>query len=86
MTANELKKKFDDEFGLNPRPGQFKVDHETYANVCQSYFNWIIKNKVLVWEEQDGSNKLIHVALGPNNGIMFKNIELILENHNETSI
>lgn len=83
MTAAELRRLFNNEFGLGSWPKTYEVDHETYANVCQAFFSWAIKNEndELVWIE-DGK-VLIKVALGPNFGIMFKNVELILANDDE---
>lgn len=71
MTASELRDKMNNEYGLSPWPKTLEVDAETYRNV-----------EKLVWEESEdylGDEPDIRwVAHGPNGGIMFKNVELIL--------
>ena len=69
MTSNELRSIFNETYGLGEWPKSVIVDHETYANVCQDIFNHIINEDGGPW---------VHLGLGPNNGIMFKNVELIL--------
>lgn len=39
MTSNELRHKFNTEFGLKSWPKTYEVDVETYGNVCQEIFN-----------------------------------------------
>lgn len=67
MTSSELR----EHFHLLGYPSTFKVDHVTYANVCQDIFNWKITNYT--------EDQFVEIALGPHGGIMFKNVELILE-------
>lgn len=74
MTVNELRAKFN-EFELYDWPKVYYVDHETYANVCQYIFQKL----------GELTFPYIQVALGANNGIMFKNVELILEHKNDKS-
>ena len=76
MTAEELRKKFNRAFGLEKWPKTYAIDHETYANVCQFIFESKIRNNEEVAFQGDINEVLI--ALGPNNGIMFKNVELVL--------
>lgn len=78
MTTEELRKFFDDNFGLNPRPGMYLVDIETYANVCQSIFEAAFDKYDIQWSTDGGRS--IEIWLGPNKGIMFKKIELIIGN------
>jgi hypothetical protein len=66
-TTEELRRKFNNEFRLSKWPATYEVDSETYANVCQTIFEWA------------GDLGLVKIAIGPNNGIMFKNVELILK-------
>jgi len=75
MTANELREFFYDRFSLGEWPDQYEVSPETYANVCQTIFEHESTELVLF------SKDLIRVviSLGPNHGIMFKNVELILK-------
>lgn len=71
MTANELRNKLNDTYGLdNKWPEKLEVDHETYANCCQAIFDYLAKGN---------NNKFIDVAIGKYNGILFKNVELILK-------
>jgi uncharacterized protein YeaC (DUF1315 family) len=77
MTTAQLKSIFNNEFGLGKWPDKYEVDHETYANVCQAIFNWLVETgnaQNYPCLEQDKEA----ISLGPNNGIMFKNVELIL--------
>lgn len=72
MTRDELTKLLNERFALNQWPSQFKVDHETYANVVQAYFD-------IFDVPHESRPKTIYIALGPNNGIMHKHVELILD-------
>jgi hypothetical protein len=76
MTTNELKA-YLYSLSLGEWPVTLEVDHETYANVCQSVLNWAVadRNKYFNWE---GLEDRVSVAIGKHNGIMFKNVELIL--------
>lgn len=78
MTTQQLREKFNNEFGLNEWPLIYEVDHETYANVCQSIFEYENLLVTLI-DKHLREIEIIKIAIGPNNGIMFKNIELILE-------
>jgi len=73
LTIVELKKLFNES---NELPKTYEVDAETYANVCQSIFNnlWEFTE---YWSER--GIRRIDLSLGPNKGIMFKNVELILK-------
>jgi hypothetical protein len=84
MTANELRDKFNKEFGLNEWPKKYEVDADTYANICNFIISEYLKDKLQVIINMQGyiPGKDIVVAMiliGPNKGIMFKNVELILE-------
>jgi hypothetical protein len=57
---------------------EFEVSAELYGRVCQAlinkakadrdlYFNWI------------GLVNAVSIAIGPHNGVMFKNVELIIK-------
>lgn len=82
MTADQLRKHFNDTFGIDkPWPSQFEVDAETYGNVCQAVFDWHIKNHLYILEP--GIGYQIHIKVGLNGGIMFKNMELLLQKENE---
>jgi ribosomal protein L37AE/L43A len=72
MKAEELLGIFNTKFGLDGWPKSYEVDAETYGNVCQFIFEYSANksnssDEGVIWTE---------VALGPNDGIMFKNVEL----------
>ncbi len=67
MTSNELRKHLDDLFGTDPRPSVFLVSAATYGHVCNEIFT-----------SQFGKDEMIF-SLGPNGGMMFKGIELLLD-------
>ncbi len=73
MTADELHRLLNDLYGrTKPWPKYREVDAETYANVCQEIFDNLIKT-------YPRADNHVYIALGPlTNGIMFKNVELIL--------
>jgi len=69
MTAVELAFLLNNKYSLNDWPRVFNVSPETYANVCQTIFT----SKFQDFDEP------IPIFVGKvENGIMFKNIELIL--------
>ncbi len=78
MTAQELMKTINEYISVagieNPLPDHLDVDAVTYANICQYVFDnhqeATITSKFV---------KHIEIAIGMNNGIMFKGIELILK-------
>ena len=72
MTATELSRKFNDEFELNKWPTTYEVDVETYANVCQYLFENLTKLPI------EGIRR-VSIAVGKNNGILFKNVELVMK-------
>lgn len=68
MTTRELTTKLNDEYGITkPWPDTYEVDHDTYANVCQDVFTWVRRMQAP------------GVAIGVHDGIMFKNVELLLK-------
>jgi hypothetical protein len=84
MTTEELRIKFNNEFGLGKWPETYEVDTETYANICQSIFEHQAKTVNMYWDviedgEQKPDIKTVAISLGRSNGIMFKNVELILK-------
>ena len=82
MTANQLRDKLNKElWGMKPRPSTYKVDAETYASICQDVFDNKIGTDV-VSVLKDGT-QIIRVFVGPNNGILFKGFELILNMDNK---
>ena len=71
MTVNEFIKHLNETYGLNSWPVFVAVDAETYGHVC----NHILKHVVNLGDLPT----LRYVSVGPHNGIMFKNIELLLK-------
>jgi hypothetical protein len=78
MTASMLIGFLNEKFGLSEWPRTFEVDHETYANCCQAIFDWHIKNHIYILHPGVGY-ELSLLKVGLNNGLMFKNVELILK-------
>lgn len=78
MTAPQLIAFLNTEYGMSQNwPTDLKVDAETYANCCQYIFNYLVGRDVSV---RIGSIIFLHnFNVGPNNGLMFKNVELILK-------
>lgn len=78
MTSNELYLSWCKQFGMEKDwPKIYYVDSITYANCCQSVFLWGWDNRDI--QERDNGQKSIEVWLGPNKGLMFKNVELMQE-------
>lgn len=82
MIASELTRIFNEIYGLDGWPKLYEVDYETYAEICQFIFN---KSEEYEYYKQNNgpSISIIRLALGPNEGIVFKNVELILKRNNE---
>jgi len=79
MKSNELYKHFQDTFGQKVWPETYEVDAETYGYCCQAVFDWAIKNReTLLFKRGMGDLSITQISLGPNNGLFFKNVELIL--------
>ena len=75
--VDELIQYFNNAYGPGKEwPKQFEVSPLLYANVCQATFNYLVEKEAVISHE--GIN-LISIAIGPNNGIMFKNVELIMK-------
>ncbi len=75
MTEPELRNLLNDAWGIHdPWPPQLEVDADTYGHVCAVIFT---KLQVRYTE----SRNYIKLSIGPNKGIMYKNIELILNNN-----
>lgn len=74
MTAEQLRNHFNREFENKEWPTTYEVSPFTYADVC----DYIFKN-IDSMMANDGNVFFIELAIGPNNGIIFKNVELILQ-------
>lgn len=75
MTANEFIQKLNDIHPLGKWPETLKVSPDTYANCCQFAFNSSTQD--------DRYAMSIRIFIGPNKGLLFKNIELILGDHDQ---
>lgn len=71
MTSTELSNKLCKKYDIHEVwPTTYEVDSVTYANVCQHCFDrYHIK----------GQPRMMQLALGPNGGILFHSVELILK-------
>lgn len=69
MTSNQLIEELSLKFRLGEWPKRYEVDAETYGNCCQHVFR----------NAHDIKWGMARIALGPARGLMFKNVELILE-------
>jgi hypothetical protein len=77
MTANELIQYLNRMFGNSyPWPTRLEVSPETYVSCCQHI---IFNSPIETFESQDS----IRLWIGPNKGLMFKNIELIIIEEDE---
>ena len=91
MTAKELRNNiinFLGDKGLSvPFPTKMEVDADTYGHVCQAVFDNVNSAIRMYWDKKELIGEelkeqeiiTISVSIGPNNGIMFKGIELILK-------
>lgn len=71
--ADELRAYLNNAYGMEKEwPKTFQVGAATYGEVCQAIFNHIVDDNM-------ENNGVIDISIGPNNGIMFKNVELILK-------
>lgn len=68
MTTHQLRETLQFKFGIGEWPETYNVDAETYGNVCHSIFT-----------SRPFTDPDVVIRLGRHNGIMFKNVELILK-------
>ena len=73
MTAAQLRELFNRSFNLNKWPKTFEVDAHTYACVCQE----VLRRAPTM--TNIGDVNIVKVSTGKHGGIMFKNVELILD-------
>jgi len=77
MNTNDLRKILNTLYEVNKEyPETYPVSPETYGNVCQDLFDHVSKIEGHISDHVNGIVR-IKIALGPNNGILFKNVELI---------
>lgn len=73
MTSNELISHFNRVYGIEKEwPKTYEVDADTYANCCQFIFNKL-------YDLYDRDEDITDHISGPNRGLMFKGVELILK-------
>ena len=85
MTTEQFRRMLNSNYGIKSAfPKEMLVDADTYANVCQAVFNrQVTENEdtlPITYGDVDGPKGwCISLCLGVHNGIMFKNVELILK-------
>lgn len=79
MTAEELHSHFNRVYGMEYQwPKTYEVDAVTYGNCCQYIFNWANEHNFI--DSIGPDYKRLNIAMGKvANGLMFKNVELILK-------
>ena len=78
-SAKELREYFNKEYGITkPWPKTFHVNSECYADCCQEAFNWYAKNCESTISGDKWNSYRIMIG-NETNGLMFKNVELILD-------
>jgi len=77
MTAEQLRQFFNDTLGNYNKswPETYEVDAETYSNICQ----FIFTSKSF----RHGTQHVVQLSLGKNNGVMYKGVELLLKKEKE---
>jgi hypothetical protein len=79
MTTNELLEKFNNLYGMStPWPSEYKVDKDTYADVCKLLFSRLMNGAP---ESVYFGRELIvvRVSLGLKGGPLFHGVEILLE-------
>lgn len=82
MNAKELNRHFVRTFGFNRWPNTFEVDAETYGLICQDVFDHELTRQ---FPAVDVEFKL-KIAMGPHNGIMFRDVELLLKGRGDEKV
>lgn len=80
MTADQLSKHFDRIYGYS-RPQTYEVDADTYANCCQFLFDQMKNKEDKIVPETAHMPKFLPFPIGPNSGIIFNKVELILQGY-----
>ena len=77
MNAQELIQHLNRVFGMEKAwPKTYEVDPATYGECCQTIFSH--ETTEAVWETPLHTQGLV-ITVGPNKGLMFKGVELILQ-------
>lgn len=78
MKAEELIKHLNDRYGMKDDwPPFITVDAETYGYCCQAVFDYYISK--MIKDRLPHERMLLSVTVGPKKGLLFKNVELIME-------
>jgi hypothetical protein len=79
MTADELALHFNRTFGLGEWPKTYAVDFETYGQVAHKLFTRRDDVTAFSFGEDDEHPTVVSICLhvGPNKGLLFKNVELL---------
>lgn len=80
MTAQELITMMNDSWGMNQWPRQIEVNKDTFYNVFEFLLKGKIKNGDFyrLGNGEIGQYYEIHLQMGVNKGILFKNVELLV--------
>ena len=77
--AEELIQYFNNAYGLDKEwPKQFEVSAATYGKVCQMLINKAKEDRDLYFNWYGFEDK-VSIAIGLNNGVIFKNVELLIK-------
>lgn len=78
MTVEELSSRLNNLFDKE-WPKTCEVDADTYANCCQAAFEKAEEDNLnIILRSGRGDLATRQVWVGPNNGLLFKGVELIL--------
>lgn len=78
VRVEELLNYFHLAYGIEANwPDKFEVSPLLYARVCEATFKYLL-DKEAVMHLKDNV-RVVSIALGPNGGIWFKNVELVMK-------
>jgi hypothetical protein len=79
MTPTELRLHMNELYGPQPWPKVHHVDAETYGNVCQEVFDYLIHKHA--YNLEAGMGYHLDISVGFNGGLMYRNVELVIHGH-----
>ena len=79
LTVEQFTRMLNTNYGMKEWPKELIVDAETYANCCQAVINHADEKDLGGFETWFGFYRGVKIAIGNHNGIIFKNVELILK-------
>ena len=78
FTVEELRNYFNTAYGIEANwPDKFEVSPLLYARVCQATFDYLISKEAVMNIKENV--RVVSIAIGPNGGIWFKNVELVMK-------